>query len=342
MNNSTLIPGQCPLVDPITWHPSFANKAANISNVCAVVVQVLMIPFVVFFNVVTIWIVVKFETMQEQRFVVLGLLSLTDLLSGLVSQPVFVARELYHLSMQEVNCSLDSAYYVSTLLFSTASFYQLTCLTYERYVAITDPFRYQDVITVRRLLYVSLANWVIHLILVVVFGTILSVKSHILIIAIPIVLLFCITYWYIKIFKIVRSQNRSIGRIQVESVPNEASLRNYLKNRKSAITSVCLVAAFGLTYLPVFAEITVTYNVGASIRGPVFFAIHSWINIFLHSGSLLSPLLYGIRTEEFRSCFRRLFGIKARNIEPQVPKLVLATPQMFLHHQPGTDCNIVE
>lgn len=329
MSNSTAYSGQCSLIDPLTWDPSLTNQAAKTSSAFAVSVQILMIPFVILINSVTILIVVKYEAMQERRFVELALLSITDFLSGLIAQPLFVASQLYHALMNEVDCNLDSAVQYSTSLFTVISFYQLTFLTYERYVAITDALHYPYRITIRRLLYVAVAIWMIHVIVMVLYGTIMPPKATIAIIIFRVLLLFCIIYWYIKIFTEVRKQKRNVHAQTLGSANHVSNWRSYLTNHKSAINAVCLVSVFGLCSVPIFVSTCFVFSMGPNVRGPLYFALMPWVNICVHSSSLFNPLLYGVRMSEYRRYFYQLIGSQPRNNRRTTPQRqeIAALPQ---------------
>ena len=325
-NTTDLEIKQCLFVDPATWHPSFTNQASYISSIFVVVLEILTIPVVIFLNAVTLIIVAKFEALQKGRFVVLALLAVTDFLSGLISQPLFVAKELYHLFYKDVNCSLDSGFFLILTVLCGASYYQLVCLTYERYVAITDPFGYPNRITARRLVYVAVANWLIQVADVVVQATILPPEYLIFTIIISIITLLCILYWYIKIFAVIRKHNREISR-QQPNVNHQSNSRNNFSassNHKSARTAAILLGVFSLSYIPLLVDVLLQSIVGEAVRGPAFFAHRSWATFFLHLNSLFCPIIYGLRNNEFRRYFFRLFGIHTESNENDVNR-----PQAF-------------
>lgn len=272
----------------------------------------MMIPLVNVLNATSLFVVAKYQALHEPRFVVLGLLAMTDFLSGLISQPLFIAKELLHLLKNDVDCSTDTAYYLSTILLTSTSFYQLTYLTYDRYVAVTNPYHYSSRITIRRLVYATLINFVFNTTIAIIYGTSLTLKLNIFLIGGPGFLLCCIAYWYIVIFKAIRKQNQHMKSQQahISAENHESDLKKYLANRKLAINAVCIVAFFEISYIPVIIGIVFVFWKGAALRSPLYFAVHPWVNLSVHSSALFSPLLYGLRTNEFRKYFKLVFGVR--------------------------------
>lgn len=309
---------QCLSISPVTWHSSFSTKWTTISSIIVLVVQIIFIPFVIFLNGSVLFLIAKFEVLREKRFLVLGLLSITDLLNGLIAQPLLVAKELYHLVIKEVNCALDTAFiHVSTLLW-IVSLYQLACLTYERNVAITDPFNYNQRISISKLLFITAANLVGHFVFGLFYRLIPSIQFYVFVILAPMIIscFLAIIYWNIRIFALIKKHKRNITKLQKSSAAGgEGRRQKCLSERRMVITMAYLFGTFLITYIPVIVDnIYVQYNENEEIRTPLYFALQLWADLFVHLNSLISPLIYGLRTNKFRGYFLRCFcGIEQVN-----------------------------
>jgi hypothetical protein len=198
----------------IPWDSSSYNEAVKVSTILALSVNVVTMPLTIFFNALIIFLVYKNSCLQVERFIVLAYLALTDFLSGLICQPLLIAREIFHLKNKAPNCALDTAFAVCTFLFVGASFSQLVIVTYERYVAIIHPYKYPTRITVQNLTCATIGLWTVNIakgLLLFSFAP-LQVYSYIDIFDVlsRIIMMSCIIYWYVKIFAAMKRHNRQI------------------------------------------------------------------------------------------------------------------------------------
>jgi len=131
--------------------PVPSNNTASIVN--DVVLCPVNVPFCVFAflaNLVVILAVIKTPSLQRPCNILLCSLAITDCLTGLVSQPLFVA---WRLIIQRIHKSCDhqielfNAYMVSLPVIAGWSVANLSLMSFDRYYALSDPLMYRANVT---------------------------------------------------------------------------------------------------------------------------------------------------------------------------------------------------
>ena len=126
-------------------------------------------------------------------------LAFTDLLVGLVAQPLFIIKELTHDPPLTF-----TIFEITSYSFCGVSLWTMTAISVDRFAALHYHMRYVSIVTTSRVLYASVATWLL------VFSVssalylwdklICRVVSSVFIVVFLSISLFC----YIRIFQIVR------------------------------------------------------------------------------------------------------------------------------------------
>ena len=125
---------------------SVNDTAAFINDIVLAVVNVPLCMFAFLSNLVAIVAVVKTPALHKPSNILLCSLASVDCLSGIISQPVFVARRLM-IHRAHISCDYQLEIYVlhrclmrlTTLL----SFVNLTVISFDRHYALSKPLRYR-------------------------------------------------------------------------------------------------------------------------------------------------------------------------------------------------------
>ncbi|KAK3721640.1 hypothetical protein QZH41_003662 [Actinostola sp. cb2023] len=166
--NNTTIP-QCP-ASPFTAHSYFPNYATKASSIATAALNGVSMPFTILLNAFMMIIIVKNPSLrQKERVMAVLYLSVTDLFTGLISQPLFIAKEISHLNNTERDCAVEEAFYFIFPIFVNASLFHLVVVAYDRHVAINQPYQYFTRITVRRLTYTSIVFWTLAIVKIFIF-----------------------------------------------------------------------------------------------------------------------------------------------------------------------------
>ena len=184
-----------------------------------------------------------------------------------------------------------------------SSLLHLTLISIERYISIKFPFKYQDIVTKRRLIASVILAW-----LLVAFPVILSsfytndvLRSILLMLTLfpsILVLIFGRTATYYE----ARNQMRKIKTRQISS----AAAATFLKERKAFRTTTYLIGVVLLCYTPngLFRVVFVHL-----ISSPLtFLATESFMLTLLFCNSVLNPVIYCARSREYRRAFKKLIS----------------------------------
>ena len=228
-------------------------------------------------------------------------LAISDLAVGILSQPMFgviIAVMLRRLSNGQHNFALfcptvlTVCYYFMFGL-SFASFLNVIIITLDRLLAVRLHLRYQELVTLKRLIIVLVALWITSAIGTSIFifdpqgsrltGAVIDFLGIIL-----------TTVVYIYIYKVVRFHRNQI-RCQFQ-VQNRQGLEITRQN-KSAYNALIVYVVFVACYLPLFtAFILLTVE---NFRSS--FLVYDHVSIFFaFLNSSLNPLLYCWRYREIR------------------------------------------
>ena len=116
----------------------------------ALILNILSCPVVILLNVLVILAVKTTHRLQNNHNILLACLAGTDLLVGTVTQPIFIAAEVFVIAGGSVftYCKIINNY---TNFPVFASSLHLVSISVERYVAMKYALRYQQIVTKQRL-----------------------------------------------------------------------------------------------------------------------------------------------------------------------------------------------
>ena len=100
---------------------------------------IMMILVTAFGNILTIVAVFKEYSLRKVGNSFIVSLAGTDLLVAVVAIPLFIVDELVNVALANIFCTV---YRATDLILSTISILNITCISIDRYIAITDPLHY--------------------------------------------------------------------------------------------------------------------------------------------------------------------------------------------------------
>ena len=228
-------------------------------------------------------------------------LAISDLAVGILSQPMFgviIAVMLRRLSNGQHNFALFcptvlTVRYYFMFGLSFASFLNVIIITLDRLLAVRFHLRYQELVTLKRLITVLVASWITSAIGTSIF-IFLPQGSRLTGAVIDFLGIILTTVVYIYIYKVVRFHRNQI-RCQFQ-VQNRQGLEITRQN-KSAYNALIVYVVFVACYLPLFTSfILLTVD---NFRSS--FLVYDHVSIFFaFLNSSLNPLLYCWRYREIR------------------------------------------
>ena len=245
-------------------------------------------------NSVTIYAIRKTSSLPKPLKTLLLSLAVSDLGVGLIVQPLYIALLVMRLHPNaEYSPSFKNTYIVFSNfmnLLSFASFFGVTALTVDRFLAIHLHLRYQELVTHKRIVAVVISIWLLSAALSLIGFLVPAVKGGYVVFAtIDTVCLVTTALLYCKIYLAVRHHANQIHALQVQQEVQNGQMENAAKLRKSAIATFYVYLVFFVCYLPGVCFYIATVISGSSTAIEIL-ARYSATLVFLNSS--LNPLIY--------------------------------------------------
>ena len=209
-------------------------------------------------NALVIFAVATRRRLRNNSTILLACLAGADLLTGFITLPIAFSLELKRLLNVGPFCPLEKTFNVIMLMVSCASLSCLVVISIERYIAVKEPLRYQDIVTKKRLRLSVVLIWAFTLLMTINeivltlidsergFYSIYLKIAYVIQSAFVVLSIIVISLSYGYIYSETR---RQIKRLQTEQLPQE-EVQRIKKDRKAATTLAIILIALVISYLP--------------------------------------------------------------------------------------------
>ena len=248
-------------------------------------------PFAVLLNLLIIVAVRNRRALQKNSNILLSSMAVADLLVGAVSMPLTIASDILLLrkKLSLKICKIAGANQIVLYSAVSSSFYHLTFIAWERYVAIVKWTNYKNIITKTRLKICAVVAWVLAAIAAIVVSilsvaevdqkviaglSIFSASKTVLCVAI-------IGYCYITLYLYVRK--RKYNEINQVSVRANAKLEKSIAKATGTVTAALLVS-----YVPSIIALFLGDAV-PFLRTSSYFR---WSELLIQMNSFFNPIVY--------------------------------------------------
>lgn len=227
-------------------------------------------------------------------------LAVTDLLVGIISQPV-LAVYFTLIGIAEDNlidlCVFSASIAALTFTILTAvSMLTMSAISVDRLLALLLGLRYRHVVTLKRVRALVLSFWIASaaftLIMIKNFA-ILKMYGYALNSLCLLVSLCC----YSKIVFALRHHQAAIQDQVHQEQPNGGTAQNMQQYRKTVSTAMCILLTLVVCYLPYSIVLAIVTKNGSS---PFLHAIWAFTTTLVCLNSSLNPILYFWKIKEVR------------------------------------------
>ncbi len=276
--------------------PRHLPPSAHIWLVFIIVVNLLSFPFTILLNALVIIVVKTQRRLRSMANVLLACLSVTDLMVGLIIQPLRISTDIIALKGQTTSefCILSK---LKKKLFSTfwfASLLHLVLISGERYLAMKHSYTYPTLVNTARLLVASALSWIVAILPVLskVFEPVLGIC---IVASVPIIIFF-----QGVVYGEVRRHEKQIIAHQVSLEAKE----KFKKEKKALKITTTIIAAVTVCYVPSLVSKFVLVKLldNATSATIEFQVLSVWTAVSIFN-SLANPLIYTVRKQEFRVAF---------------------------------------
>ena len=273
---------------------------------CTVIINFITCPFTIMLNGLVMIAVKTKRWLRKNSNIALACLATTDLMVGVVVQPLYVIMGIFKLTRAIEFCTTYKVMSRSILVLCYSSLLHLALVSGDRYFAIKRPYSYQNTITKNRLMVASALVWILAIASFPLYDPDEGKVNFLLVLFrnVPQALIFALTVTcHIVVYREVVRHEKQIAEQQVS-----AEIRRRLQKETKALkTTTVIVTSVFLCYFPVIATMLLK-NVRTSGQNTVFVALSS---VMLNS--VINPLIYTARNREFRIAVIQL--LTRRNAE---------------------------
>ena len=279
------------------------NDPLQISYIITVIINIITSPLIVLLNVLVIMAVIRRPRLQSYPNILLACLAVTDVLNGLITQPLFILCGILELfGMNEPEVILCSFHYAFLRGLSICSCLHLMLITCERLIAIKFTLRYPRLVTTRSIKVAVITVWIVSVFPGVTRPINNESLETISIFLVAFTFMFCILFIIISYVILYVEILRHRKMIKTQQLPQN-KVESFVKEHKALKTTVFVVAAVLLCFVPV-VFILMSRGAGLAISDYV----RPWMLTSLILNSLLNPLIYCWRQEEMRKFAFRFNG----------------------------------
>ena len=272
------------------------------------VLNIITCPFNIGLNTLVMIAVKTKARLKTNHNTTLCCLALTDVLVGILAQPLFSAATILTVQGETSNkyCTLQRFSKIVVRSLCAASFSQLALISVERYLAIKQPFTYTNHVTKARILGLSALTWIR-----IVFQACLPfliTGDKILLTIIYFHFPFLLATIVVCQVAVYRESRRHAKHIAAQQVSAEVR-QKFLKERKALNLTTTVIFILLLCYLPsiivrIFLETSTITRVKTA---HVAFFTTSFVTII---NSLINPVIYCVRKRRFRIAFIEILLMK--------------------------------
>ncbi|XP_031565801.1 adenosine receptor A2b-like [Actinia tenebrosa] len=264
-------------------------------------------------NFVIIYTIARTASIQvPSNILVLGL-AISDFGVGILAQPAYSIFKFFEMKrFVSLYCTFGLVNSYSNWTLAPVSFFTITAITVDRFLAVHLHLRYLELVTVRKYGILLGYIWVMS----VVICTCRMQLSHMSFIRVVGVfsLVFLITlnlFFLVKIFQVIRRHSIQI-HAQQQSVQQSIDMPRY---KKSVNTMYYVIGAFLVCYVPFTGMMAVNSDPNEKITQNKLIMMVVTETLVMLNG-VLNPIIYFWRIQEIRHAAFQLFRKSFRNVQP--------------------------
>ena len=280
------------------WRPEFLTREIFVGLTSLTVINLLVSPSTTFLNVLVVLAVKTTPQLRNKYNSLLACLAGTDIMTGAVGQPLFIAELIYRLNGSPASqfCFIPHAARSLSRTSALISLQHLALISMERYISIKFLFQYENIVTKHRFVVSVVFAWSL-----VFLATLFSFYKHSLLKYL--LYLFAIfPAIFILIFCRIASYHEA--RKPIGNITTESAKKTFLKDKKALKTTSFVIGVVMLNYIPMILFRVVFAPLISSPE--TFLAIQSFVITLAFCNSVFNPVIYCARSREYRRAFKKL------------------------------------
>ena len=239
-------------------------------------------------------------------------MAVSDLGVGLLVQPLTIAVYVLKIKGESTLTvlyeSVNTICLIPGSFFAYASFFSVTALTIDRFLALYLHLRYKELVTRKRIVSVVILIWILSAVLSLVYRLRLIETADGFFIAMEVLCLVVNAAIYCKVYEVVRRHKKHLKTLQVQQETQRSDIANVAKIVRSTISIFYVFVVFSICYIP-----CVTIHVASAAIRPESSGQDTWIEqvhpytgILLFLNSSLNPFIYCWKMRRIRYAIKSL------------------------------------
>lgn len=235
--------------------------------------------------------ILRTPSLRSPSFIYLASLAMSDLLVGLIAQPLFITNEMNTTLRTSL---LPDLGHVTAFFSCGVSLCTMSIISVDRFMALHYHMRYPALVTIPRAVYASMFIWLTNVLISSVYFWHSSASYLVTAAGVGVCVLIS-TFCYIRIYQIVRRHQLQIHYQQqeIQLSSNAGSNLNLIRLKRTAINTFVFYIFILLCYMPKFVSLILKSASPHKWRYAWTFA-----NTILFLNSSLNPLLFCWRIRE--------------------------------------------
>lgn len=284
----------------------------TVNWVLRLIVNIIACPSTVLLNVLVIAAVKRRPRLQNNANILLACLASVDALTGLVIQPLLIAKTMDNLLQTEdqSRCLLLGLTVGAFHVLCFSSLFHLVLVTLERFIAIKYTLHYAHLVTNGNIRIAVVTVWMLTVLMELVrFGvTWHSQAATIYFSVVTVLVMMCFVLFIVAChIMLFRETSRHRKKIMTEQIPQE-EVRRFLAENKMLKTTAYVLGAVLLCYLPLMLFMLVIAQLRLLMG--LIPLLRPWVPTLVALNSLLNPFIYCWRQKEMRKfIFRNPFNV---------------------------------
>ena len=276
--------------------------------IAVAVFNLVVCPFTILLNALVIIAVKTKRRLQTHPNILLACLALSDLMVGLVVQPLYTTRTIIQGKDAHVFCDIHFAFSISFVIFTFATTSHLILISGERYLAIKHTFTHATVVTKQRLLISSALVWIT--------APLYWLGASYLTVARLVYIAFLISSMVLFQVLVYKEARRHEELILSQQVSVEARAKFKQEKKALKLVTVIIVKTFFCFLVPTIS-IVITFSLFRDQFSADSEILVSYLcNLLVISSSVLNPVIYTVRKRKFRvACIELLLRKSSQDAE---------------------------
>ena len=265
--------------------------------IIVIIINTITCPFTVLLNVLVIKAVKSTPRLRTNSKVLLACLAVTDALTGLLGQPLFVLWKIFLLFGLSDSGTVEICFSTTVIVIVTASYFHLMLVTLERLLAIKFTMQYPN-INDEKMKRAVLVAWILAFIIGVFRVLKMSQVVHSLSLLLTLSCILFLAFAYFVMYRETRLQQE---KIKTQQLPQQ-EVERFNKENKALKTTVFVVGAVIFCLLPLCFCLILLVTCFCDIC----YTIAPVTQTCAMLNSLVNPLIYCWRQKEMRKVIFRL------------------------------------